>query len=90
MKAVGPVAVLLSSVLSVAFGANPWFCHGLDCPTFTSLKNITENGQTIDMRNYPEQLWVSTNITDEEYAVDVYTSHVYTPISHTYIVSTMH
>ena len=58
--------LVFASAISMALGANPWFCHGLNCPTFTQLDNITENGQTIDMRKYPAQLWVSTNITDEE------------------------
>eukprot|EP00486_Rosalina_sp_Unknown_P005503 CAMPEP_0201568060 /NCGR_PEP_ID=MMETSP0190_2-20130828/8912_1 /ASSEMBLY_ACC=CAM_ASM_000263 /TAXON_ID=37353 /ORGANISM="Rosalina sp." /LENGTH=205 /DNA_ID=CAMNT_0047988765 /DNA_START=92 /DNA_END=709 /DNA_ORIENTATION=- len=59
--------LVLSSAISMALAANPWFCHGLNCPTFTSLQNITENGQTVDMRKYPAQLWVSTNITDEDF-----------------------
>ena len=62
-----PLLTAFMSVISMTLSqANPWFCHGLNCPKFTSLKNITENGQTVDMRKYPEQLWVSTNITDEE------------------------
>ena len=49
--------------------SEPWFCHDQNCPPFQNLKNITENGQVIDMRKYKSQLWASTNITDERYTI---------------------
>lgn len=36
----------------------PWFCHGIDCPTFT---NTTIDG--LEIRSYPPSLWASTNVS---------------------------
>ena len=69
--------VSLLSVVNIVLGDNPWYCHDLDCPPYTALKNITENGQTIEIRNYPAQLWVSTTIENEEFSLSPSTQMVY-------------
>ena len=73
------VSKLLTIVglISYVNGDSPWFCHGLECPPFTQLTNITQNGVTIDMRSYPAQYWASTNITDEElYQYNIYNIYI--------------
>lgn len=50
----------LLTFVGVALGENPWYCHNLDCPSFTEMKNITDNGEIVEIRHYPAQLWVST------------------------------
>ena len=58
----------------MAMGDSPWFCHDLDCPEYTSLANITNDGQTVEIRKYEAQLWASTNVTDEELQDYIYSS----------------
>jgi hypothetical protein len=43
----------------------PWFCHELDCPTFTLLKNHTDMG--IELRRYEPGVWASTNVQGVKY-----------------------
>jgi hypothetical protein len=43
------VAVCLQLVASQQPAA-PWFCHELDCPRFTIVKNLTEFG--VELRRY--------------------------------------
>merc|ERR1719164_149498 len=43
---------------------SPWYYHGLDGPTF---KNYTVSG--IEVREYPAQLWVSTDIEGTQFDV---------------------
>lgn len=50
----------LTTIIQITLSENPWCCHGLDCPTFGTLKNITSDGQTVEIRNYSAKLWVST------------------------------
>jgi len=41
----------------------PWFCHGLDCPEYKTLKTTDD----YEIRQYKESMWVSTRITGMDY-----------------------
>eukprot|EP00882_Tetradesmus_deserticola_P006489 GHRQ01006828.1.p1 GENE.GHRQ01006828.1~~GHRQ01006828.1.p1 ORF type:complete len:232 (+),score=99.18 GHRQ01006828.1:32-727(+) len=43
---------------------SPWFCHDLDCPTFTLVKNITDD---VQLRQYAAGKWASTVVTGVKY-----------------------
>lgn len=47
-----------------AADAAPWFCHGLDCPSYTVVKQISND---VEVRQYDAGAWVSTNVTDSSY-----------------------
>ena len=47
----------LSLLASVAAQDAPWFCHSLDCPSFTQT-----NTSDLQLRAYPSKLWASTQI----------------------------
>ena len=49
----------------------PWFCHDLDCPKYTNLKNITIAGKSIEIRRYEPALWISTVIQNTKYVHDM-------------------
>ena len=36
----------------------PWFCHGINCPSYTVVQNTSE----YEVREYPAHLWASTQI----------------------------
>lgn len=43
---------------------SPWFCHDLDCPKFTVVKNITDD---VQLRRYAAGKWASTVVTGVKY-----------------------
>lgn len=43
---------------------SPWFCHDLDCPKFTLVKNITDD---VQLRKYAAGKWASTVVTGVKY-----------------------
>lgn len=46
-------------------GAQPWFCHDLDCPQYVSVKNITDlELSPVELRRYAAGNWVSTVVLD--------------------------
>lgn len=45
---------------------SPWYYHGLDGPAFT---NYTVSDGTIEIREYPAQQWVSTDIEGTQFDV---------------------
>eukprot|EP00775_Hariotina_reticulata_P004837 gene4837-5084_t len=45
--------------------AAPWFCHELDCPQFTVVKNITDIG--VELRHYDAGKWASTVVSGVKY-----------------------
>ena len=49
----------------------PWFCHDLDCPKYTNLKNITIAVKSIEIRRYEPALWISTMIQNTKYVHDM-------------------
>lgn len=69
------IAALFREAWSVAA---PWFCHGIDCPTFT---NTSYDG--IEVRSYPAAYWASTNVSSIsfDYAVNAGFSRLFGYIS---------
>lgn len=55
-----------SAPLALTEGEKPWFCHDLDCPAYTSKKNITVEGvlAPIELRAYPAAKWATTRVLD--------------------------
>jgi len=53
------VAAATASVAAAEDAGEPWYCHGIDCPTFTSGRNVS----TYELRHYPAAWWSSTNVT---------------------------
>lgn len=73
----------MAGVVAVAAGRNappsqalslssPWFCHDLECPKFSLVKNMTDLG--IELRSYPAAKWVSTSVDSKNYDTSVATS----------------
>ncbi|CAD7704789.1 unnamed protein product [Ostreobium quekettii] len=63
------LGVCLSVLLALAAsrqvnGDSPWFCHGLDCPTYT----VQETVDGVELRAYDAAAWVSTKVTGSSYA----------------------
>lgn len=58
------LAVAASASVAPAWEA-PWFCHDLDCPQFTLVKNMTDMG--IEHRRYDSGKWASTVVTSTSY-----------------------
>jgi SOUL heme-binding protein len=55
------ILVVSSLILGLAgpvMGDNPWFCHDLNCPKFTTVSKHSG----YDIREYPSQKWVSTTV----------------------------
>jgi len=52
-------------VLGLVSAEKPWFCHDLDCPEFTLVKNHTDIG--VEQRRYDAGKWASTVVTGVKY-----------------------
>lgn len=76
MADVFKVAVLLTATAVYANDPGsseweaPWFCHGINCPIFKSVKNLTIDRQSVEIREYESAMWSATVIptTDLETA----------------------
>jgi len=75
MAVISKVAVLLTVTAYAddpgwAEWEAPWFCHGINCPIFKSVKNMSIDGQTVEIREYESAMWSATVIptTDLETA----------------------
>merc|ERR1712099_23599 len=56
---VSAVAAATATLAAAEARPEPWYCHGIDCPTFTSGKNVSG----YELRHYPAAWWSSTNVT---------------------------
>merc|ERR1719410_3022871 len=50
------------SILTTQAWVEPWFCHGINCPIYEDVQNMTVDGQIIEIRKYEAALWTSTLI----------------------------
>jgi len=58
--------LLLVAVAHSAQWEAPWFCHGLNCPKFESVKNMTIDRKSVEIRVYEAAVWSSTVIADTD------------------------
>ena len=69
-------AVLLLSV-AAAYAADqeeweaPWFCHGINCPRYKDVKNMTIDRETVEIRVYESAMWSSTVIANTEFGIEL-------------------
>jgi len=71
--------LLAAALVNVSLAdTEPWFCHGIDCPTFT---NTSTDG--IEVRTYSAAYWASTNVSSIsfDYAVNVGFNRLFNYIS---------
>eukprot|EP00879_Flechtneria_rotunda_P000469 GHRR01000570.1.p1 GENE.GHRR01000570.1~~GHRR01000570.1.p1 ORF type:complete len:236 (+),score=52.48 GHRR01000570.1:86-793(+) len=58
--------LLLCGIASCAADA-PWFCHELDCPNYSVVKNLTEVNPPVELRRYEAGKWASTVVAGAKY-----------------------
>jgi hypothetical protein len=56
---------LCLAIVVAAWAEKPWFCHELDCPEFTLVKNHTDIG--VEHRRYDAGKYASTVVTGVKY-----------------------
>ena len=64
----GILSVVSLFMCAAVFGFTPPpFCNGIECPYYNSTGNETIEGQNVEFRYYPSQLWVSTTILGTDF-----------------------
>jgi len=58
--------LLLASPNAVEWEEAPWFCHGINCPKFDSVKNMTIDRQSVEIRVYESAMWSATVIANTD------------------------
>lgn len=54
-----------AALLQAQDAAAPWFCHNLDCPSYT----VIDTADDFETRSYPAGVWASTDVEAYAYAL---------------------